>query len=264
MDRWLKLPEIETLSASGAYGGQRSLSSDTCVSLLSALAWMNQAYAWQGSSGDVTDAEWDDIQALTAQAEYELTTEASVTTDYEKVASTSSAADIAYLELTGLDLDDYSQVEIFITGLLSDAVQYPQYDDVIMQFNGATSITSYSTIALYTDYNSLDHLNYNFNTGGIVLARSAPRWYTSESRSGYVNVVIPLPTDYNRKLVTWTGGFNGGYYSSFAVLSGTGEYRGSVDPITRVKIFPNVGNYFKAGASWTKPDRVQMSMYGRK
>ena len=68
----LILSEIEDLASSGAYGGLRSLSAETCATILSVAVWLHQDFNWLGAGYELTQTERDTIDAMVSELEQEV------------------------------------------------------------------------------------------------------------------------------------------------------------------------------------------------
>ncbi len=264
MDKLFDLPTIQSLAASGAYSGERTLSDSAAVLLLCAAAYLSNTELWQGAGYELTDSEIDTIKAMVADATDELLTDSEGDVgDYVKLDESVHTSDTAYIEVTELDFTGYQRAIIFVSGMLSD-------DDVTWAEHALLQLNDIATASHYNSFGEFEYVGgpaqiESLGTkAGIILPWAVSSTFENSGYFGNAEIVIFNPMTINRRHIMargMVGGATTGQLSTWA-SQGTKIYTA---PLTEVKILPELGSTFLINPAVThEPNELRMTVFGVK
>lgn len=112
---WLDFDEIESLASIGGYAADVRLSSETAAFLIAAVSFFDDMRRWHSSDETLSVAEIDNIQALIAQANYELTREVNAMVVGTVVMWLGETIPEGWLDLRGQFVDRLEYPELYET-----------------------------------------------------------------------------------------------------------------------------------------------------
>ena len=250
------------MADSGAYGGHRSLSAISAVIVECADVWLPQLTNWQGAGDNLTDAEIDTIQAITATLQYEVMTPHMTTEhDYEQIWQATYDDDVASIVIDGFGSTAYARYELKISGMHSDTTA-SYYDPLYIRLNNVSTITEYYTQLRLILQSGEYSLQYNNNKSGFYIQGACGSRQYDNRGAGSLNMTFFNPQGSDWQRMEYNGSLIGSISDYWANCNGAGIYRDTA-PLSKIEIFPNYGTTFAVGGGGgTEPTALIASLYG--
>lgn len=248
--------KIQAMYQLGGYSNTAVLSNSTALLSMVALTLLQDQYYW------IDWADEADIRQAIADGIDEIQNGGSIVSDYEKIVTVEATADCASLTTGEFDYADYSVLDVFIKGLMTD-YGGNFLDGVLMQLSGIATASKYDGLATL-EYES-DTLHYE-NLG--VVAGSYFNWITATPTTesnffGVLNARIMQAPSHGFTTILWNGGCPSGTTLEGVHMSGIASAQ--VVPVNELEIFPALGSNFLINAAEpTEPGALTMSVYGIK
>lgn len=264
MAKLLNLPTIETLAASGAYGGYRLLSEETCALLLGYVTYAMNYNIWQGAGYVLTDNEKDTIDAMISQAVSDLlTAKDGDVGDYEKIASVEHTSDVSSVSLSDLDFEGYRSIKILLSGLLSNS-SANWVDNIIFSINNITTSSLYYSVGEFVFGDGTMVVDYPGSKPGIAIFLAARSQTPSSGVFGNLEITIYNPNVGSNTHIRYSGMVGGLTTDRIAIMSGSGVYN-STSAVEKVSFCPEVGtNFLVDPEASNEPNELSLAIYGIK
>lgn len=249
------------LAASGAYSGGYELTDETAATILCVAVWLSNINNWDGAGYDLTLDEIDQIRALVAQLENDITQEAEGVGDYKLLDQVSANADVSDLTLDDWDADGYQFYRLIVSGLKTNDASTA--DSAVLQLNGNTTVTDYNQQVVFS-YNATQAIISSVGThAGFVIyycatAATAP----SGTFGGFTADFFNPDSHHDKKLLQWDAAKGSEVANTVGREVGTGWFEDR-DPIDEIKLLPYTGTEFLVDLlDDDDPSFLVMSLYG--
>lgn len=258
----LDLAVIQTLAASGDYGGNFALTAESNVLLLCAVAYLKKLNLWQGASYSLSENEIDTIKAMVAQATNDILVEqGDFDMDYELIAREIADDDISSLTISDIDASEYQSLKLIVSGMKTDNTS-TWADHVLVRIN------NHLTSADYTSYSFFMYGSTEFDIEsvgiipGIQAAYVAASVMSDNGFTGNMEMTFFAPYDSPTKSVMFDGMVGGGTVNKLGRIVGQGTAK-IWNEITQIRIAPVLGTTFLIDPLLpADPDALIMSLYG--
>ena len=256
----LSLAKIKALSTSGAYGGQRLLTSLSEVTSLSGSLFLSDLENWQGVGDELTIAEVDEIKAIVAGIEYDNMVESGGgVSDYVKIGEAEATADVAELAIDSIDSGDWIMWKLVIRNMLSNYVGN-WVDSCELECNDLASNPTYTSYGELNYFLSTTKLQNVFNHPAAVLYYASAANVSGNGVYGHAVVDIFNPVSPGWKSTSYTSAQSGTAAIQSARNTGTNGIF-IVGDLTKLLIRPNAGTLWLVGGM-NEPPTLNMELYG--
>lgn len=259
VDKLLDLAVLQALAAEGGYSGTFTLSDESALVALSSALWLDNLDIWQGEDYELTSAEIDEIQELTANLQYELTTHVSAGGNMEKIGEASIDSDTAEVYIDDITEGDWIVFKLVIQGMLSNKIGV-WVDSVEVEINDVDENSAYSTFCRYF-YNGAQS-NYQIlqNYPAAILYLAAAAANASDGIWGHVEITFFNPLITGHKALSFKSTVAG--YTDDKIAHTVGECGIFVAAaIQKILIRPLTGTGWLAGGA-NEPAALTMTLYG--